>query len=74
MQAPKVVIAGGNGFLGSSLRTHFAGIGYQVVSSSRTGAGDVRWDAHTLGPRAQELEGADLLVNLAGRAGDENNP
>jgi len=30
----------------------------------------MRWDARTLGPWAQELEGADLLVNLAGRSVD----
>ena len=61
---------GGNGFLGQHLRNHFEALGYQVVSISRTGPGDVRWDACTLGPWAQELEGADLLVNLAGRSVD----
>jgi uncharacterized protein (TIGR01777 family) len=70
MQLPKLVIAGGNGFLGQYLRTHFENNGYQVVSISRTGIGDVRWDARTLGPWAQELEGAALLVNLAGRTVD----
>lgn len=30
----------------------------------------MRWDARTLGPWAAELEGADLLVNLAGRSVD----
>jgi uncharacterized protein (TIGR01777 family) len=70
MKLPKLVIAGGNGFLGQHLRTHFENNGYQVVSISRTGIGDVRWDARTLGPWAQELEGAALLVNLAGRTVD----
>jgi uncharacterized protein (TIGR01777 family) len=66
----KLVLAGGNGFLGRHLAAHFRALGYQVTSISRTGPGDVRWDARTLGPWAQELEGADLLVNLAGRSVD----
>jgi uncharacterized protein (TIGR01777 family) len=70
MSQPKLVLVGGNGFLGRHLATHFQKLGYQVVSISRTGPGDVRWDARTLGPWAQELEGADLLVNLAGRSVD----
>jgi uncharacterized protein (TIGR01777 family) len=70
MSQPKLILVGGNGFLGRHLASHFKSIGYQVVSISRTGPADVRWDAHTLGPWAQTLEGADLLVNLAGRSVD----
>jgi uncharacterized protein (TIGR01777 family) len=70
MSQPKLVLVGGNGFLGRHLAAHSRALGYQVVSISRTGLGDVRWDAHTLGPWARELEGADLLVNMAGRSVD----
>jgi len=70
MASPKLVLLGGNGFLGRHLRAHFQAIGYEVVSISRTGEGDVRWDARTLGPWAQELEGAAGVVNLAGRTVD----
>jgi uncharacterized protein (TIGR01777 family) len=70
MVIPKLVLVGGNGFLGQHLRKHFQALGYEVVSISRTGPGDVRWDARTLGPWAQELEGAAVLVNLAGRTVD----
>jgi NAD dependent epimerase/dehydratase family enzyme len=70
MGLPKLVLVGGNGFLGRHLRAHFQTIGYEVVSISRTGSGDVRWDARSLGPWAQALEGAALLVNLAGRTVD----
>lgn len=70
MSQPKLVLVGGNGFLGRHLATHFRELGYQVVSISRTGPGDVRWDVRTPGPWAQALEGADLLVNLAGRSVD----
>lgn len=70
MPIAKLVLIGGNGFLGRHVRTHFESLGYQVVSISRTGHYDVRWDARTLGPWATELEGADLLLNLAGRSVD----
>jgi uncharacterized protein (TIGR01777 family) len=73
MQAPKLVIAGGNGFLGRHLRRHFEQLGYAVVIISRgagAGPGSVRWDARTLGPWAAELEGADILLNMAGRSVD----
>jgi uncharacterized protein (TIGR01777 family) len=70
MSQPKLVLVGGNGFLGRHLAAHFRGLDYRVVSISRTGPGDVRWDARTIGPWAQALEGADLLVNLAGRTVD----
>ena len=70
MATPKLVLVGGNGFLGRHLGAHFQQLGYQVVGISRTGPGDVRWDARTLGPWATALEGADLLVNLAGRSVD----
>ncbi len=68
-----MVIAGGNGFLGSHLRRHFQALGYRVVIISRSeaaGPDNVRWDAHTPGPWAAELEGADVLVNMAGRTVD----
>jgi uncharacterized protein (TIGR01777 family) len=70
MSQPKLVLVGGNGFLGRHLAAHFRGLGYRVVSISRTGPSDVRWDARTPGPWVQALEGADLLVNLAGRSVD----
>ena len=73
MSHPTLVIAGGNGFLGQHLRQHFQELGYRVVVISRSGpvgADDVRWDARTLGPWAAALEGAAVLVNMAGRTVD----
>jgi uncharacterized protein (TIGR01777 family) len=70
MKNPKLVLVGGNGFLGRHLRRYFQLLGYEVVSISRTGPSDVPWDARTLGPWAAELEGAAVLVNLAGRSVD----
>jgi uncharacterized protein (TIGR01777 family) len=70
MKNPKLVLVGGNGFLGRHLRLYFQLLGYEVVSISRTGPGDVHWDARTLGSWASELEGAAVLINLAGRTVD----
>ncbi|HEX8657661.1 MAG TPA: NAD-dependent epimerase/dehydratase family protein, partial [Hymenobacter sp.] len=73
MSKPKMVIAGGNGFLGAHLQEHFRRLGYRVVVISRggaTGADSLRWDARSLGPWAAELEGADILLNMAGRTVD----
>ncbi|MBO2007632.1 TIGR01777 family oxidoreductase [Hymenobacter negativus] len=73
MEKPKMVIAGGNGFLGQHLRQHFTGLGYRVVVISRgavPGPDSLTWNARTLGPWAAELEGAAVLVNMAGRTVD----
>ena len=52
---------------------YFRARGYRVVILSRTpdvGPDQRPWDARTLGPWAAELEGAAMLVNLAGRSVD----
>ena len=70
MAPRKLVLAGSNGFLGRYLAAYFQQLGYEVVGLNRSGPGGLRWDGRTLGPWAQALEGADLLVNLAGRTVD----
>ena len=57
------------------MTTAFAADGHDVVVLSRTAARDatgsvrqVEWDGETVGPWAAELEGADAVVNLAGRS------
>lgn len=70
----RVVIAGGSGFLGTSLAAHFAASGARVVvltRSPRAVVGEwqqVCWDARTVGAWAAHLDGADVLINLAGRS------
>ena len=67
----RVILAGGTGCLGRLLRRHLAAAGYQVVVLSRQpGAGDVPWDGETLGGWTTQLEGAEAVVNLAGRSVD----
>ena len=72
----RIVIAGGSGFLGISLATHLASIGYAVDILSRTPPGvigawrHVQWDGRTIGPWKDALDGADGLINLAGLSVD----
>lgn len=68
----RIVIPGGSGQVGTVLARAFARDGHDVVVLSR-GARDgpgrsVRWDGRTLGDWAAEVDGADALINLAGRS------
>jgi uncharacterized protein (TIGR01777 family) len=71
---PRIVLAGGNGFIGRLLTKSFVAENYEVVILTRspvageTAIRQVRWDGRTLGDWAGELEGADALINLAGRS------
>ena len=69
----KIVLPGGSGFLGRTLASWFTAKGDQVVVLSRGKIGMdhakvVQWDARTPGPWTEELEGADAVINLAGRS------
>lgn len=69
-----VVIAGGSGFLGTSLAYHLTEANAKVVVLSRSKPkADFPWqhrpwDGRTLGDWAASLEEAGALVNLAGRS------
>lgn len=72
----KIVIAGGSGFLGARLAQHLAESECDVVVLSRQrglhsdSCRYVEWDGRTLGPWAEHLNGAQALVNIAGRSVD----
>jgi hypothetical protein len=70
--AVKVVIPGGSGQVGQVVARAYVADGHEVVILSRGGsvpAGrTAAWDGRTLGPWAGELDGADLVLNLAGRS------
>jgi uncharacterized protein (TIGR01777 family) len=73
MERPKMILAGGTGFLGKHLARHFTQLGYQVVLLSRGKVSNyafARWNGRTLGAWAAELEGAAVVMNLAGRSVD----
>src|SRR5882757_2827699 len=68
----KVIIPGGSGQVGTMLARAFYGEGWEVVVLSR----DPRpapwkvmaWDGVKLGDWVAELDGADVVINLAGRS------
>lgn len=62
----RIVLAGGTGQVGRVLKREFAGDDVVVIARSE----GVRWDGRTLGDWARALEGADALINLAGRSVD----
>ena len=68
----KIVIPGGSGQVGTLLARRFHADGHEVVVLSRNPAQAawrvVGWDAQTLGNWADELEGAEAVINLAGRS------
>jgi uncharacterized protein len=66
----KVVIPGGTGQVGTALARALCRDGHQVVVLSRRAAssGQVAWDGAQLGPWAREIDGSDVVINLAGRS------
>lgn len=68
----KVVIPGGTGHVGTMLAEQYVQRGWDVVVLSR-GMREapwrvVEWDGKSMGPWVEELDGADVLINLAGRS------
>lgn len=70
----KIVIPGGTGQLGALLARAFVRDGHEVVVLSRHVTPApwrvVAWDAVSSGPWTRELDGADVVINLAGRSVD----
>jgi uncharacterized protein (TIGR01777 family) len=72
----KLVLAGGSGQIGTLLARARVDLGDEVVILSRSpapeqatrGTRSVQWDAVTQGPWSAELDGADAVINLAGRS------
>jgi uncharacterized protein (TIGR01777 family) len=69
----RIVLAGGSGVLGRLLARSLAAKGYEITVLTRFpqsggGARSISWDARTLGPWRQELEGAAAVINLTGRS------
>jgi uncharacterized protein len=68
----KIVIPGGSGQIGTILARAFHRDGHDVVVLSRRMQNCpwrmVEWDGVTLGAWQREIDGADVVVNLAGRS------
>jgi len=73
---PKIILAGGSGFLGRALARQLTQAGYDVVvltrrlGASAANARVAHWDGVTKGAWCAELEGAHAVINLAGRSVD----
>lgn len=72
----KLIIAGGSGFLGNAIVDHFKNKFEDIVILTRNTIENtdtvryVLWDAKTLGDWQQELDGCEVLINMAGRSVD----
>jgi uncharacterized protein (TIGR01777 family) len=67
----KIVIPGGTGQVGGVLSRALRARGHDVVVLSRGGTSDARvvpWDGRTVDAWASEIDGADVVINLAGRS------
>src|SRR5690349_20067999 len=71
--AKRIIIAGGSGFIGRHVASALAARGDEVLILTRHpeswhGPGRaVYWDGENLGPWQSEIDGADAVVNLAGK-------
>ena len=69
----KIVLAGGNGYLGKVLTKHYSNLAEEIIVLARKPQpikGNVRtvvWDGKNEGSWADNLENATLLVNLCGK-------
>lgn len=72
----KLIIAAGTGFLGNVLIEYFKDKANEIIVLTRGKVGIkgnvkyVHWDAESFTGWEQELEGADVLINLAGKSVD----
>jgi uncharacterized protein (TIGR01777 family) len=65
MKDKKIVIAGGSGFIGQALTARWSKENRVVILGRTTG---VRWDGERVEPHwSKEIDGCDIVVNLAGR-------
>ncbi len=69
----RIILAGGSGFLGQLLGEFLQPRGWEPVVLTRSPAArakfkELAWDARTLGDWAHALDGAEAVINLAGRS------
>jgi uncharacterized protein (TIGR01777 family) len=73
MKYHKVVLAGGNGYLGTVFSNYYAAKSDEVIILSRTPkatCGNIKtivWDGQNEGEWTKALDGAEMLVNLCGK-------
>lgn len=73
MRYKKIILAGGNGYLGTVLTNYYRNIAQEIIILSRTlkpkdeNVTTLVWDGHNEGEWMKELEDAELLINLCGK-------
>ena len=73
MKYQKIILAGGNGYLGNVLAGYYRHIAKEVIILSRKpkategNVKNVLWGGTNKGEWGKELEGADMLINLCGK-------
>ncbi len=71
---PKIVIAGGSGFIGQLLVDYYRRENYEVVVLTRDarlhvpGVRFVKWDGKNMGSWVSEIEGCEAVINLSGKS------
>jgi uncharacterized protein len=74
MNKPRIILAGGSGYLGQALAAHLLKKDWDVTVLTRTPrvngmvGRQVAWDGRTLGRWQPELDGAEAIVNLTGKS------
>ncbi len=68
----RIVIPGGSGQIGRILARHFYELGHDVVVLSRNPQRfewkTIHWSGHSLGDWSRAIDGASVVINLAGRS------
>lgn len=70
----KIVIAGGSGFIGTYLANYFAESNHEIIILTRKqhlpqkNIKYLLWDGKTIGDWSKIIDGADVLINLAGKS------
>ncbi len=73
MNPKRIVIAGGSGFIGRALARKFSAAGREVIILTRSpgeradGVREVAWDGRHIGGWISFLDGAEAVINLAGK-------
>jgi uncharacterized protein (TIGR01777 family) len=73
LEGKRIVIAGGSGFLGTSMASEFSRAGARVTVVARSKPASIGdwahefWDGRSVGAWITSIDGSDAIVNLAGR-------
>ncbi len=69
----KIVLAGGTGHIGRILKSEYLRRAYKVLVLTRNpspNSQEMKWDGKNPGPWTREIDGCDIVINLAGRSVD----